>query len=107
MAYEPVHHHPLEPGINNLVLGLTGDTSVLDIDLIKSLDIVEDVKRIREPYKNANRKFQSDDLIVDVAEPGSAADTLRSAPAPAPSDRRADDAVACARTAGDFARRGI
>ncbi len=53
-------------GINNLVLGLVGDTSVLDIDLIKSLDIVEDVKRIREPYKNANRKFHPDDLVVDV-----------------------------------------
>ncbi|HCU08291.1 MAG TPA: 3-deoxy-7-phosphoheptulonate synthase [Clostridiales bacterium] len=53
-------------GINNLVLGLVGDTSTIDMELIKSLDIVEDVKRIREPYKNANRKFHPDDLIVEV-----------------------------------------
>jgi 3-deoxy-7-phosphoheptulonate synthase len=53
-------------GVNNLVLGLVGDTSVIDMDLVKSLDIVEDVKRIREPYKNANRKFHPDDMIVDV-----------------------------------------
>ena len=53
-------------GLNNLVLGLVGDTSMIDMDLIKSLDIVEDVKRIREPYKNANRKFHPDDTIVDV-----------------------------------------
>lgn len=53
-------------GLNNLVLGLVGDTSMIDMDLIRSLDIVEDVKRIREPYKNANRKFHPDDTIVDV-----------------------------------------
>ncbi len=53
-------------GINNLVLGLVGDTSTIDMELIKSLDIVEDVKRIREPYKNANRKFHPDDMVVDV-----------------------------------------
>jgi len=53
-------------GLNNLVLGLVGDTAMIDMDLIRSLDIVEDVKRIREPYKNANRKFHPDDTIVDV-----------------------------------------
>lgn len=53
-------------GLNTLVLGLVGDTSMIDMDLIRSLDIVEDVKRIREPYKNANRKFHPDDTIVDV-----------------------------------------
>ena len=44
-------------GIHQTILGLIGDTSLLDIDLLKALDIVEDVKRIQEPYKNANRKF--------------------------------------------------
>lgn len=53
-------------GESNLVLGLVGDTSVIDMDLIRSLDIVEDVKRIREPYKNANRKFHPDDTIVNI-----------------------------------------
>ncbi len=48
------------------ILGLIGDTSRVDIDLIQSLDIVEDVKRISEPYKCANRNFHPDDTIIDV-----------------------------------------
>lgn len=56
----------LSVGSNSTVLGLVGDTSKIDIDLIRSLDIVEDVKRIQEPYKCANRKFHPEDTIVDV-----------------------------------------
>ena len=48
------------------VLGLIGDTSKVDINLIRALNIVEDVKRIQEPYKNANRKFHPLDTVVDV-----------------------------------------
>lgn len=48
------------------ILGLVGDTSQLDIDLIAALDIVEDVKRVQEPYKNANRKFHPNDTVVQV-----------------------------------------
>lgn len=48
------------------ILGLIGDTSKVDIDLIQGLDIVEKVKRISEPYKNANRKFHPDDTVIDV-----------------------------------------
>ena len=54
-------------GEKNLILGLVGDTSKIDIDLIRSLDIVENVKRIQEPYKLANRKFHPQDTIVDVS----------------------------------------
>lgn len=48
------------------VLGLVGDTSKVDIDLLTALDIVKDVKRIREPYKDANRKFHPADTVIDV-----------------------------------------
>ena len=48
------------------ILGLIGDTSKVDIDLIQGLDIVENVKRISEPYKNANRKFHPDDTVISV-----------------------------------------
>ena len=54
-------------GEKNLILGLVGDTSKIDIDLIRSLDIVENVKRIQEPFKLANRKFHPQDTIVDVS----------------------------------------
>ncbi|MCI2058791.1 MAG: 3-deoxy-7-phosphoheptulonate synthase [Oscillibacter sp.] len=53
-------------GAAHTILGLVGDTSQLDIDLIAALDIVEDVKRIQEPYKNANRKFHPQDTVVHV-----------------------------------------
>ena len=53
-------------GHANTILGLVGDTSKLDIDLIAALDIVEDVKRVQEPYKNANRKCHPEDTVVKV-----------------------------------------
>lgn len=53
-------------GESHMILGLIGDTSRLDIDLVAALDIVEDVKRVQEPYKNANRKFHPDDTVVHV-----------------------------------------
>lgn len=53
-------------GEHSTVLGLIGDTPKVDIDLVRSMDIVENVKRIQEPYKSANRKFHPEDTIVDV-----------------------------------------
>ena len=48
------------------ILGLIGDTSQLDMDMIGSLDMVESVKRVSEPFKQVNRKFHPDDTVVDV-----------------------------------------
>ena len=53
-------------GLNQTIWGLLGDTSHLDINLIASLDVVEDVKRVQEPYKNANRKFHPEDTVIHV-----------------------------------------
>lgn len=53
-------------GAYQTILGLIGDTSKVDTDLIEGLDIVAKVKRISEPYKNANRKFHPDDTVIDV-----------------------------------------
>lgn len=49
------------------ILGLVGDTSRVDIDLLNSLEIVESVKRVSEPFKQANRKFHPNDTIVDCS----------------------------------------
>ena len=54
-------------GENTTIMGLIGDTSVVDIDLINALDIVQAVKRISEPYKNVNRKFHPIDTVIDIA----------------------------------------
>ena len=53
-------------GETSTVLGVIGDTSKVDIDLLRSLDIVENVTRIQEPYKKANRKFHPEDTVIDV-----------------------------------------
>ena len=53
-------------GAQSTVLGLVGDTSSIDIDLIAAQDEVETVKRVQEPYKKANRKFHPDNTVVDV-----------------------------------------
>ncbi len=50
------------------ILGLVGDTTRLDIDLIGSLDIVDSVNRITEPFKCCNRKFHPDDTVVEVGD---------------------------------------
>ena len=48
------------------ILGLVGDTSRVDIELLNSLEIVETVKRVSEPFKQANRKFHPEDTVIDV-----------------------------------------
>ena len=48
------------------VIGVIGDTSKLDEDLIGGLDIVEGVKRVSEPFKSANRKFHPLDSVIEV-----------------------------------------
>jgi 3-deoxy-7-phosphoheptulonate synthase len=55
-------------GESHTILGLVGDTTAVDIDLLRALDIVEDVKRVQEPYKNANRKFHEEDTVVTVRD---------------------------------------
>lgn len=50
----------------NTVFGLVGDTSNVDMDFIRSIDIVETVTRISDPYKNANRKFHPQDTVIDI-----------------------------------------
>ncbi len=56
----------LVKGSETTILGLIGDTSALDINLISAMDIVEQVRRISEPYKSANRKFHPDDTVVNI-----------------------------------------
>ena len=58
--------HPSK-GDNYSLIGLIGDTSLVDKRQIESLDIVEKVTRIQEPFKKANRKFHPEDTIVDVS----------------------------------------
>lgn len=56
----------ISQGQEMTILGLIGDTSRVDMELLKSLEIVDTVKRVSEPYKQANRKFHPNDTIVEV-----------------------------------------
>ena len=55
-------------GENHTILGLVGDTSQIDVEMIKLLDIVQDVKRVSEPYKKANKKFHPEDTIIEIGD---------------------------------------
>ena len=53
-------------GVHSTVLGLIGDTTKIDIEYIDAQDIVENVKRVQEPYKKANRKFHPDNTVIKI-----------------------------------------
>ena len=55
----------LSQGEHSTIMGLVGDTTRVDEDMISTLDDVEAVRRIQEPYKKANRKFHPADTVVD------------------------------------------
>ena len=52
-------------GDNETIVGIIGDTTRIDPFLLESMDIVERVQRVTEPYKLANRKFHPEDTVVD------------------------------------------
>lgn len=53
-------------GTAQIVLVVAGDTSAIDIDLLSALDIVEKVRRVREPYKSVSRRFHPENTVVHV-----------------------------------------
>ena len=55
-------------GTEVTILGLVGDTSRVDMELLNSLEIVDSVKRVSEPFKQANRKFHPNDTVVQVGD---------------------------------------
>lgn len=53
-------------GLNMTIFGIIGDTSTLDMNLLKVNDCVDKVMRVQEPFKRANRMFHPEDSVVDV-----------------------------------------
>lgn len=56
----------LVEGVHSRIIGLIGDTTAVDIESVQAKPIVETVKRVQEPYKNANRRFHPEDTVIDV-----------------------------------------
>ena len=55
-------------GVHQTIMGLVGDTTKIDIESISQLEIVDAVRRIQEPFKNANRKFHPLDTVIKVGD---------------------------------------
>ena len=55
-------------GMHQTIVGLVGDTAKIDIDLLQQMEIIETVKRVQEPFKNANRKFHPLDTVIPVKD---------------------------------------
>ena len=53
-------------GRSSTLLGLVGDTTILEPDDLIANEVVADVRRIQEPYKKANRKMHPEDTVVDI-----------------------------------------
>ena len=58
----------ISEGAEVTVLGLIGDTSRVDMELLGSLEIVQTVKRVSEPYKQVNRKFHPLDTVIEIGD---------------------------------------
>ena len=95
-------------GESHMILGLVGDTSHLDIELIEALDIVEDVKRVQEPYKNANRKFHPEATVIRVGgiEVGGGALTIMAGPCSVESEEQIIAVARAVKAAGATMLRG-
>ncbi len=58
----------LSEGSHTTIVGIIGDTTKIDIDTLKGSSFVEDVKRVSEPYKAANRKMHHEDSMIKVTD---------------------------------------
>ena len=58
----------LSVGSTHTIIGLVGDTSSVDVDMLSALDIVESVQRVQEPFKKANRRFHEQDTVIEVGD---------------------------------------
>ena len=55
----------ISKGTGETIIGLVGDTTQIDPFLVESMDIIDRVQRVSEPFKRANRKFHPLDTVVD------------------------------------------
>ena len=56
----------LSEGINTSLIGLIGDTTEVSEDWLNALDVIESVKRIKEPYKKASKKMHPLPSVFDI-----------------------------------------
>ncbi len=91
------------------IIGLVGDTTRIDTDLIRGLEFVEGVTRISEPFKKANRKFHPDDTVVrlnDRTAFGGGAFTMIAGPCSVESEKQVETIAKSVKASGAGVLRG-
>lgn len=90
------------------VIGLIGDTSRIDMDLLASLDIVEAVKRVSDHFKLCNRKFHPDDTVIDIgtAKIGGGSFVMIAGPCSVESEEQIVEVAKAVKEAGAHVLRG-
>jgi len=60
----------ITPNESYTILGLVGNTGKIDMELLAGLDIVQDVRRVSEPFKRCSRDFQPEDTVISIGDTG-------------------------------------
>ncbi len=96
------------PGNGATVLGLIGDVSRVDTELLNSMEIVASVQRISEPFKQVNRKFHPQDTVVGIgnAKIGGGHFALIAGPCSVESEQQIIDVAQAVKAAGATILRG-
>lgn len=96
------------PGQNSTVLGLIGDTSRVDTQLLRSMEIVQSLCPVSDPFKQANRKFHPQDTVVKVghAKIGGGHFTMIAGPCSVESEQQIIHVAQAAKAAGADILRG-
>ena len=95
-------------GAETHILGLVGDTKSIAESWLRASPVVEDVRRVSEPYKKANRKFHPEDTVVDVSgvKVGGGRFAVIAGPCSVESESQIETVAAAVQTAGAKLLRG-
>ena len=90
------------------LLGRVGDTKSIAESWLRARPVVEDVRRVSEPYKKANRKFHPEDTVVDVSgvKVGGGSFAVIAGPCSVESESQIETVAAAVQTAGAKLLRG-
>ncbi|WP_238901304.1 3-deoxy-7-phosphoheptulonate synthase [Clostridium sp. YIM B02500] len=56
----------LSKGDTYYIIGVVGDTSIIDPKKMQVLKGVDRVMKVQEPFKKANRRFKPEDTVIDI-----------------------------------------
>ena len=95
-------------GAETHILGLVGDTKSIAESWLRASPVVEDVRRVSEPYKKANRKFHPEDTVVNVSgvKVGGGSFAVIAGPCSVESESQIETVAAAVQTAGAKLLRG-